>query len=230
MAITTWGTAWQRTYTCRMSATSAITEQAISNRLRSVPLDLAREQVERMARFLSLLSRWNEVHNLTAMRSAEQLVERNVIECLALRPWLRGWRIADIGSGAGLPGIPLAIAEPERRFTLIESRSKRIYFLRHAIGELGLENVRAEHSRAEDLPAALAFDTVLARAVAPPRELLEWARHLTVAGGVLLLLTSEDKARQLVNLAEDFELKSLKSAQGQAVRCAVLERIDVRST
>jgi 16S rRNA (guanine527-N7)-methyltransferase len=119
------------------------------------------------------------------------MISRHLIESLALRALLRGRRLADIGTGAGLPGVPLAIAEPGREFSLIESRLKRVRFLRHVTAELGIANATVVHGRAEDLPTGAPFDTVLARAVAPPAELLAIARPLTAPGGVLLLLTAE---------------------------------------
>ena len=102
-----------------------------------------------------------------------------------------------MGSGAGVPGIPLAIAEPEREFTLIESRGKRARFLRHVQGRLGLQNVIVEHSRVEDLPGVPPFDTVLARAVAALPELLRITRHLFGPDTVMLALTGESFSENL---------------------------------
>lgn len=182
-----------------------------------------------MTRFLALLLRWNRVYNLTGIRDLDTLIDRNLIECLHLRKWLSGQRIADVGTGAGLPGIPLAIAEPDREFTLIESRAKRVRFLRHVRGELALENVEIAHSRAEDLPSGLAFDTVLARAVAAPLELLALARHLTVPGSVLLMLTSAERSLEYRDLAPDFAIRPIDPSETAGIESAVvrLERIDV---
>src|SRR5204862_3696570 len=135
-----------------------------------VPVDA--EQAAKLAAFVGLLVRWNRVHNLTGVRGAAELVDRHLVESLALRPYVRGVRVADVGSGGGLPGLPLAITEPGCQFTLIESRAKRVHFLRHAIAELALRNSDVAHGRAEHLRVAQPFDTVLARAVAPPAELL----------------------------------------------------------
>src|SRR5690349_6903303 len=96
----------------------------VARRLRAAGLVLPERQVDSLARFLALLARWNRVFNLTGVRETPELVDRHLIESLALKPLLRGERIADVGTGAGLPGVPLAITEPERSFTLIESRAK----------------------------------------------------------------------------------------------------------
>ena len=158
------------------------------------------DTVSALADFLQLLSRWNEVHNLTAITDPEEMIQRHLVESLALGTFLRGNRIADVGSGGGLPGIPLAIAEPEREFTLIESRSKRAGFLRHVKAVLGLDNVVVEHARAEDLLTIPPFDTVLARAVAALPDLLNLTGHLFTSDTVLLALTGESFVGNIAKL------------------------------
>ena len=123
--------------------------------------------------------------------------------------------------------VPLAIAEPERQFTLIESRAKRVHFLRHVVGELKLKNTSVAHSRAEDLHVERPFDTVLARAVAPPAELLSVCRHLTAPGSVLLLLTAAHLEGAFHGLAPDFVVRPVRKV-GPVLRSTIvlLERID----
>ncbi len=190
-----------------------------------VPVESA--QAQALARFVTLLLRWNRVHNLTGVRGAAELVDRHLVESLALRPHLAGARIADVGSGGGLPGMPLAITEPARRFTLIESRAKRVRFLRHAIGDLKLANAEVAHARAEHLRVAQPFDTVLARAVAPPKELLSICRPLTAPGSILLLLTAPHLTAEFRGLAADFVLRP-PAATGPQLKSSivVLERVD----
>ena len=178
----------------------AVTFAELSGRLAAAGFDVPAPQVATLAAFLSLLMRWNRVYNLTGIREADALIERHLLESLALQPLLRGTPIADVGTGAGLPGLPLAIVEPDRQFTLIESRAKRVRFLRHAVGELELTNVTIAHERAEHLRVDRPFATVLARAVAPPPELLANCAHLTAPGSILLLLTAahlQDVFREL---------------------------------
>ena len=166
-------------------------QQRIIEQLASVGLAQSAATAAALAEFLGLLSKWNRVHNLTAMTDPEEMIRRHLVESLALGSLLRGARVADVGSGAGLPGIPLAITEPQRRFTLIESRGKRAAFLRHVRGALGLENVVVEQTRVESLPGIPPFDTVLARAVAPLPALVKLTGHLLVGDTVLLALTGE---------------------------------------
>ncbi len=141
------------------------------------------------------------------MTDPEEMIRRHLVESLALRSFLRGTRIADVGSGGGLPGIPLAIVEPEREFTLIESRGKRAEFLRHVSGVLGLANVVVEHARVEVLPGIPPFDTVLARAVAPLPELLELTGHLFAGDTILLALTGESFSGEVATLAGGYRAR-----------------------
>ncbi|WP_428100578.1 16S rRNA (guanine(527)-N(7))-methyltransferase RsmG [Candidatus Rariloculus sp.] len=199
--------------------TASISEDAVAGRLRAAGFELAPAPCATLTAYLELLAQWNRVFNLTGIRSREALVQRHVVESLTLGPLLRGGRVADVGTGAGLPGIPLAITAPEREFTLIESRAKRVRFLRHVVSMLGLDNARVEHCRVEDLPSARPFDTVLARAVAPPEELIRIARPLMACGGVLLVLTAAHLGQELRGLAPGLGLRpvapSAPSAEGR---------------
>lgn len=195
----------------------------IEERLAGSEIALARTEMAKLAAYYSLLIKWNRVFNLTGVRLIDELLDRHLVECLALRELLSGERVADIGTGAGLPGMPLAISEPERRFTLIESRAKRVRFLRHAIGELPVRNAKIEHCRAEDLPIPSPFDTVLARAVAPPLAVLPIARRLTAPGSRLLILTSVERSASIHGLAADFELISIEPAAASARGSVVVQ-------
>jgi 16S rRNA (guanine527-N7)-methyltransferase len=184
-------------------------------------------QAATLAAFCALLLRWNRVHNLTGVRGAAELVDRHLVESLALRPHLRGTRIADVGSGGGLPGLPLAITEPARHFTLIESRSKRVHFLRHAAAELKLTNTEVAHGRAEHLRVEQPFDTVLARAVARPAQLLAICRPLMATGSFLLLLTAPHLHEEFRGLAPDFVLRPAQSSRPKLKSAiVVLERVE----
>jgi 16S rRNA (guanine527-N7)-methyltransferase len=209
------------------AAEDPVSPRTISRRLAAVGLPQADETSATLARFVDLLLRWNRVYNLTGVRGVDEILDRHLVESFALRPALRGTFIADVGTGAGLPGVPLAIAEPARRFTLIESRAKRVHFLRHVVTELKLANVEVAHARAEHLHVKRPFDTVLARAVAPPAELLAITRHLTAPGSILLMLTAAHLREEFRGLAPDFVLKPAP-AEGPALRSSIvlLERIN----
>jgi 16S rRNA (guanine527-N7)-methyltransferase len=211
-----------------MATDDEVSASDIERRMAREGVHVDAEQAGKLAAFVALLLRWNRVYNLTGVRGAAELVDRHLVESLALRPHLRGTRVADVGSGGGLPGLPLAITEPARRFTLIESRAKRVRFLRHAAVELALENAEVAHGRAEHLRVEQPFDTVLARAVAPPAELLSICRPLMAPGSLLLLLTAPHLNDEFRGLAADFILRP-PPAVGPKLKSAivVLERVEV---
>jgi len=136
--------------------------------------------------YLDLLAKWNRTYNLTAVRDPGDMVSRHLLDSLAVLPFVHGTNLADLGSGAGLPGIPLAIARPDLAVTLIESNGKKARFLREAIRSLPLANVSVAQARVQD--TAGAFDTVTARAFASLHDMLAWAGHLLAPGGRWLAL------------------------------------------
>lgn len=202
-------------------AEATVSSAEIRRRLAVLGFDLEAAQSQALAGFVGLLLKWNKVYNLTGVRGADEIVDRHFVESFALRKLLRGTTVADVGTGGGLPGVPLAIAEPERRFTLIESRAKRVRFLRHVVAELGLTNTEVAHGRAEDLRVEQPFATVLARAVAPPAELLSICRNLTAPGSVLLLLTAAHLQDAFRGLADDFVMQPTP-ADGPKLRSSIV--------
>jgi 16S rRNA (guanine527-N7)-methyltransferase len=149
------------------SATQRLVEDAA--RL-GVPLGDA--DAGRLLALLEELARWNRRYNLTGIRTLEAMVTHHLLDSLAIHPDLEGTRIADVGTGAGFPGLPLAVVNPARHFTLIDSTAKKIRFVSHAVQMLGLANVTAQQGRVETLRPAEAFDTIVARAFAPLPKLL----------------------------------------------------------
>jgi len=172
---------------------------------------LTSQQRGQLARYAEQLLRWNRTYNLTAIVEPEQLVRRHVGECLALMPLLAGERIADMGSGAGLPGLVLAIAEPHRQFWLLESVGKKTRFLTHICGELELCNVHVYHGRIEDFPVSAPFDTVIARALAPVERLVQLAQHLLGEQGKLVALKGDKLEVELIKLPPGFRVETIKT-------------------
>ena len=194
----------------------------LTERLAEVGLTVDPAAAESLVAYLQEIRRWNRVHNLTAITDPEAMIRRHVIESLALRPLLAGKRVADVGSGAGVPGIPLAVAEQDRHFTLIESRGKRAAFLRHVQGVLGLVNVDVQHRRVESMNDAGTFDTLLARALAPPAELLRLTAHLFAPDTVMLVPTGDQTGASPVAPDERFEIRRVEGAMTKLIDGSLL--------
>ncbi len=145
-----------------------------------VTLDAAQEAA--LLRLLDELQLWARAYNLTAIGARAGMITHHLLDSLSVAPYLRGTRIADLGTGAGFPGLPLAIACPERQFTLVDATAKKIRFIEHAVRTLGLRNVQAVHARIEQLTAVAggggAWDILLARALAPLDKLLPLVQPL----------------------------------------------------
>ena len=159
---------------------------------------------EKFSTLLDELERWNRKVNLTAIRDRREMVTHHIEDSLSARPLLQGRKILDVGTGAGFPGLPLAIVEPDREFTLLDSNNRKIMFVQHAAGLLGLDNVIAVKARAEDYAPGRRFDTVIARAVATVPRLLELAGHHVGEDGVFVALKGRHAAEELEALPSDW--------------------------
>ncbi len=175
-----------------------------SQGLTQLGLHLSQGQRETLLAYVQLLHKWNRVYNLTAVRDPRAMVIRHLFDSLAVVPYVRGPRIADVGSGAGLPGIPLAIALPQCHFTLIDSAAKRARFMTQAVVELQLTNVEVVQSRVEDFRPEALFDSIISRAFASLRDMLEGTVHLCAQDGVFLALKGAYPEAELRDLPDGF--------------------------
>jgi 16S rRNA (guanine527-N7)-methyltransferase len=152
----------------------------------AMALPLTSAQIEKLMAFLRLLQKWNRVYNLTAIDKPVGMARLHLLDSLAVLPYLGGERVLDVGTGAGLPGIPLAIAAPGKSFVLLDSNSKKTRFVRQAAIELGLRNVEVVHERIERFDPAQDFDVILSRAFASLSDMVQQTRRLLKPGGILL--------------------------------------------
>jgi 16S rRNA (guanine527-N7)-methyltransferase len=166
----------------------AAVEARLSAGLRALGVELAPAQVAALGTLLDELADWNTRVNLTAIRDPAEAVDKHLLDSLAVRPLLKGLAVADVGSGAGFPGLPLAVADTDRRFALVESTGKKAKFLRHMVARLDLPNVEVVPLRAESYKPPLRFDSVIARALGPLAEFVRVAGHLAGRGGRLLAM------------------------------------------
>ena len=176
--------------------------------LAQLRIELAPAQVDQLLAYLALLAHWNTVHNLTAVRDPAQMVPRHLLDSLAVLPWVQGDTLCDLGSGAGLPGIPLAIAAPRRRTWLVESTGKKARFLELVVRELGLANVQVVAERAESAKVPQRVDTVTARALAALPQIVRYAGRWLAPGGRLLALKGPGHADELAGLPAGWKVEA----------------------
>jgi 16S rRNA (guanine527-N7)-methyltransferase len=167
-------------------------------------VELGPEQVEKLLDFLGLLKKWNRSYNLTAVDNPPDMVERHLLDSLALVPHISGTSLLDIGTGAGLPGIPLAIALPHLRVVMLDSAGKKVRFINHVIRELGLGSATTEHTRIESYLPDICPDTITARAVAALPKMIGWCDRLMGPETRLLAMKGRYPEQELLALPAGF--------------------------
>ncbi|MDX1609204.1 MAG: 16S rRNA (guanine(527)-N(7))-methyltransferase RsmG [Halofilum sp. (in: g-proteobacteria)] len=184
-----------------------MTDEVLAAGLAALGQELDPARQRQLLAYRDELARWGRVHNLTAVLEPERMVPTHLLDSLVLLPLLRGTTLADVGSGGGLPGLPLAIAAPGLDVTLIEPRTKRAAFLAHVARHLGLANVKVERCRAEDLPAGDGFDTVVTRAFGRLAAFAAAAGGLARPGGCLLAAKGRDPAAEIAELDPEWAVE-----------------------
>jgi 16S rRNA (guanine527-N7)-methyltransferase len=186
---------------------------------------LTSEDAARLLTLTEELARWNRSYNLTAISAPAAMVTHHLLDSLAVHPDLSGRRIADAGTGAGFPGLPLALCNPQRHFTLIDSTAKKVRFVTHAAGRLNLTNVQAVHARVESMRPDEPFDTVLARALAPIPTLLEKVTPICGPRTQVLAMKGKWPAEELAALSSHWHVvrsRELHVPGLDAARCLIV--------
>ena len=160
-------------------------EQCLKKGVDELRLDVTDEQVALLLHYVALLSKWNKAFNLTAVRDPNEMIVRHILDSLSVVRELRGENIADVGTGPGIPGVPLAIIFPKRQFTLVDSNGKKVRFINQAKQSLNLKNVTPVQCRVEEFNSKERFDSVISRAFTSLGQMVELTEHLVIDGGVV---------------------------------------------
>lgn len=177
--------------------------------LEELGLHLPSSRQQLLLSYLALLKRWNKTYNLTAVRDEHDMLTRHVLDSLTIAPHINDERLIDVGTGAGLPGIPLAIAQPERQFSLLDSNGKKTRFLVQAKAELQLANINVYHTRVEQFAPETGYDTVLSRAFASLNDMIRSCHHILRPGGTFLAMKGQIPDAELITLDQRAELVAI---------------------
>lgn len=178
-------------------------------------------QLDVLLCFIKLIEKWNKIYNLTAIKKPEEMARLHILDSLTVLPYIKGQRVADIGTGAGFPGVPLAIFLPEVDFTLIDSNSKKTRFVQQAILELKLNNVMVIHSRIENAQITPVFSTVIMRAFSNLQTIIRLTRHVMDAQSVLLAMKGQYPYAELASLTVPHSVIPIRIPSMKAERCLI---------
>ncbi|RMF96053.1 MAG: 16S rRNA (guanine(527)-N(7))-methyltransferase RsmG [Gammaproteobacteria bacterium] len=203
---------------------------ALRDGLLALDIPASSGQRDTLLRYIALLARWNRAYNLTAIRAPRDMVRRHLLDSATALPWLHGLSVLDAGSGAGLPGLVLAVLAPRRQFTLLDSAGKKIRFLRHVVAELRLANVTVVRQRAEAHEPGQPYDTVICRAFADLAGFVHSCGSLAAAGGRLVAMKGRYPEAELAALPAGWPAGEVARVQVPGLErqrhIVVLERLD----
>lgn len=193
-----------------MSAVTQRHAEELAQGAQTLGVDLSAQQQEQLLAYLALLIKWNKAYNLTAVRNPDEMVSRHLLDSLSVVPFVaeHGDNWLDVGSGGGMPGIPLAILFPERRFTLLDSNGKKTRFLTQVKLELKLANLEVIHSRVEEFQPEVPFSGICSRAFSSLQDFSDWTRHLGNGDSHWLAMKGVHPDDELQALPADFRLQS----------------------
>jgi len=181
----------------------------LTTALKQNNMELTAAGQEQLIAYLNLMVKWNKVFNLTNIIAPNEMVYLHLIDSLAVQPFLHGRRMLDVGTGAGLPGIPLAIMNPEQHWALLDKNGKKTRFLTQAAAELGLKNIEVINSRSEDFHTASCFDSILSRALGTMRMFAETTEHLLCPTGKLIAMKGKYPQDELNDLPAAFRVEDI---------------------
>ncbi|EDW5053671.1 16S rRNA (guanine(527)-N(7))-methyltransferase RsmG [Salmonella enterica] len=182
----------------------------LSRLLADAGISLTDHQKTLLVAYVDMLHKWNKAYNLTSVRDPNEMLVRHILDSIVVAPYLQGQRFIDVGTGPGLPGIPLAIVLPDAHFTLLDSLGKRVRFLRQVQHELKLENITPVQSRVEAYPSEPPFDGVISRAFASLNDMVSWCHHLSGEKGRFYALKGQLPGDEIASLPDNFSVESVE--------------------
>jgi 16S rRNA (guanine527-N7)-methyltransferase len=183
-------------------------KQNLNKLLHKNNIVLSEQQVNLLINYVDLLAKWNKAYNLTSVRDPNEMLIKHIIDSLVVSPYLSGDKFIDVGTGPGLPGVPLAIINPDKHFTLVDSLGKRIRFLKQVKFELNLANIEPIQSRVEEITQTY-FDGIISRAFASLQDMLSWCNHLPNQNGIFYALKGQYPSEELALLKDTYKVENI---------------------
>lgn len=175
--------------------------------IKQTDLAINDQQIDLLIHYVNMLTKWNKAYNLTSVRNPDEMLVKHIMDSIVVSPYLIGQQFIDVGTGPGLPGIPLAIINPDKQFDLVDSLGKRVRFLKQVQFELQLNNINPIQSRIEAYNQKQ-FDGVISRAFASLNDMINWCQHLLNENGLFYALKSQASLDELTMLNAQYHLKA----------------------
>ena len=202
-------------------AIDKVSQEILISGLASLNINIESDIINKLLAFIMLMEKWNKTYNLTAIRNRHDMVQLHLLDSLAMLPHVAGRRIIDVGTGAGLPGIPLALCMPDTQFTLLDSNIKKTRFVQQAVLELKLKNVKVCHNRVEQFKPDELYDVIITRAFASLPDIVVLTQHLLADDGVLLAMKAQMPHQELQEAGAVGSIIDIKVPGVDAERCLI---------
>ena len=194
----------------------------ISEKLDNLNIDCSDEKINKFNTYLNLLEKWNKAFNLTAVRNINDMLERHLVDSLSIAKYISGKRLIDVGTGPGLPGIPLSILYPEKKFYLLDSNGKKTRFLTQSKIEMGLQNIEVINSRAEEYQPEEMFDAVLSRAFSSLQDMINDTDHLCKVNGAFFAMKGQYPEMELQAITKPYKVQAIDWPGNQVERHLII--------
>jgi 16S rRNA (guanine527-N7)-methyltransferase len=183
-------------------------KQLLDNGLATLGINASEQHRERWLAYVALLAKWNKAYNLTAVRDPREMISRHILDSLSIAPHIEARHLLDVGAGAGIPSVPLAILWPDRQLTALDSNGKKTRFMQQVKNELGLDNFSVAQTRVEDFQAEPLFDGILSRAYASLGDFVGSSQHLLTLNGTFWAMKAVIEARELSDVPKPYKVAS----------------------